>query len=71
MRMMKKLVMILCLGHMACVAVLGQGTLIPPSRAFGTGGTPIATMKTMDQIEPRRAAPPGQFRREFLGDTKV
>ncbi len=34
--------------------VFGEGSLEPPLDAFGTNGAPRVTMKTLDQIEPRR-----------------
>ncbi|MCK5850448.1 MAG: hypothetical protein KAH23_05990 [Kiritimatiellae bacterium] len=38
---------------MAAENVLAQGSLVPPNEAF-TNGLPAATMKTLDQLEPRR-----------------
>lgn len=35
--------------------VLAQGSLLPPDNAFDTNGDPVASMKTLDQMEPRTA----------------
>lgn len=48
---MKKLLLVVVFAAF-CSHAVGQGNMDPPSSAF-SNGTPIAVMKTLDQIEPR------------------